>query len=60
MNLESMIMKGIWDKMIKKEIDYISLYDGMLIKKSKKKQVKEIIDGEVVGYNSCIRMDFKI
>ena len=60
MNLESMIMKGVWDKMIEKEIDYISLYDGMLIKKTNKKQVREIIDGELVGYNSCIRMDFKV
>ena len=59
MNLESMVMKGIWDIMIEKGIDYISLYDGMLVKKKDKKEVREIIDSELVGFNSCIRMGFK-
>ena len=59
MNLESMIMKGIWDIMIEKGIDYISLYDGMLVKEKDKREVREIIDSELVGFSACIRMSFK-
>ena len=59
MNLESMVMKGIWDIMIEKGIDYISLYDGMLVKEKDKREVREIIDSELVGFSACIRMSFK-
>jgi len=44
---------------IKKGIDYISLNDGMLVKEKDKKEVREIIDSELVGFSACIRMSFK-
>jgi hypothetical protein len=59
MSMEVIIMKGIWKKMINKGIYYISLYDGMMIRKSDKVVVMNIIGEELRGMNSCIRFNLK-
>uniref|UniRef100_UPI0040479424 hypothetical protein n=1 Tax=Polaribacter sp. TaxID=1920175 RepID=UPI0040479424 len=59
MSMEVLTMKGIWRKMIDKKIHYISLYDGMLVRKSDLNIVNGIIDNELLGYNSCIRFKSK-
>jgi len=59
MSMEVIIMKGIWEKMIDKKIHYISLNDGMLVRKSDLNMVNGIIDNELLGYNSCIRFKSK-
>ena len=42
--------------LIKKNISYISLYDGMLVKKKDRFDVMDIVDNSLVGINDCIRM----
>jgi hypothetical protein len=59
MYMEVQTMKGIWDIMITNKIDYISLYDGMLIKKSDKSSVKRIVETYLTGKDDCISMKFK-
>ena len=59
MSMEVIIMKGIWKKMINKGIYYISLYDGMMIRKSDIDLVMNIIGEELIGINSCIRFNIK-
>ncbi len=59
MSMEVLIMRGIWKKFIERKIFYISLYDGMLIKKSDLGIVNILIDSELEGLNSCIRFKSK-
>lgn len=59
MSMEVIIMKGIWDLLIAEKLCYISLYDGMLVKKKDKLRVVEIVESKLVGINSCIRMKYK-
>ena len=60
MYMEVVIMKGIWDELIKRNIAYISLYDGMLIKKSERHLINTIAENRLVGIDSCIRMSYKL
>ena len=59
MGMEVIIMKGIWKNMISKGIYYISLYDGMMVRKSDKDLVMGIIGEELSGMSSCIRFSNK-
>ena len=59
MSMEVLIMRGIWKKLIERKIYYISLYDGMLIKKSDLGIVNILIDSELEGLNSCISFKSK-
>jgi hypothetical protein len=59
MFMEVKTMKSIWDIMIANKIDYISIYDGMLIKKSDKGLVKRIVETSLTGKDDCISIKFK-
>ena len=59
MSMEVLIMKGIWKRLIDKGVYYISLFDGMMVRKSDKDLVMGIIGEELKGISSCIRFDNK-
>jgi hypothetical protein len=59
MGMEVIIMKGIWKRLIDKGINYVSLYDGMMVKKSDVEVVLDIVSSELSGFNSCIRLKVK-
>jgi len=59
MYMEVVIMKRIWDKLIDKHIPYISLYDGMLIKKSDRVIVESIVSSNLVGIDDCIMLKYR-
>ena len=56
MFMEVIVMKGIWDVLIKRGIAYISLYDGMLIKKKDRFEVMDICSNYLINDFDCIRM----
>lgn len=56
MFMEVIVMKGIWDELIKRGIAYISLYDGMLIKKKDRFEVMDICSNYLINDFDCIRM----
>lgn len=60
MSMEVIVMKGIWEKLINKRIYYVSLFDGMLVKKSNLKEVLNIIGIQLIGMSSCIRFKDKV
>lgn len=59
MNMENIIMKGIWLRLIELKIPYISLFDGMMVKKSDLKIVLEVADQHLKGINNSIRLKVK-
>lgn len=59
MGMEVIIMKGIWKRLIEKEINYVSLYDGMMVKKSDVGVVLDIVGNELSDFSSCIRLKVK-
>ena len=56
MFMEVVVMKGIWDKLINSGIPYISIYDGMLVKKKDRFDVIDICNKHLVNELDCIRM----
>ena len=55
--MEVIVMKDIWRKLIKNKINYISLFDGVLVSSVDRNLVMELVNKNK-GINSCIR--FKI
>jgi hypothetical protein len=53
--MEVTIMKGVWRKLISNKINYISLFDGVLISSIDKELVLELVNNNVSDINSCIK-----
>jgi hypothetical protein len=53
--MEVTIMKGIWRKLISNKINYISLFDGVLVSSIDKELVLELVNNNVSDINSCIK-----
>ena len=59
MNMENIIMEGIWNRLIELKIPFISLFDGMMVKKSDLNIVLEVADQHLKGINNSIRLKEK-
>ena len=59
MFMEVRVMKSIWDELIKRNISYVSLYDGMLVKKKERDDVMVLVNKVLINEFDCIRMKVK-
>jgi len=60
MNMEVIIMRGVWRQLIENQIPYLSLFDGMMIKKRDLSRVLGIAEQYLMsGLDSCIRFKVK-
>ena len=53
--MEVSIMKEIWRKLIKNKINYISLFDGVLVSSKDKELVFQLVNNNKDNINSCIK-----
>ena len=53
--MEVTIMKDIWRKLISNKINYISLFDGLLVSSIDKELVLELVNNNISNINSCIK-----
>lgn len=53
--MEVTIMKGIWRKLIQNKINYISLFDGVLVSSRDKDLVLKLVNNDRDNINSCIK-----
>ena len=53
--MEVSIMKEIWRKLIKNKINYISLFDGVLVSSKDKELVLQLVNNNKDNINSCIK-----
>lgn len=53
--MEVTIMKDIWRKLISNKINYISLFDGLLVSSIDKELVLELVNNNISNINGCIK-----
>ena len=53
MSMEVIVMKSRWKELIKKKINYISLFDGFLVSRNEEDKVMNLMNGDF-GIDNCI------
>ena len=53
MSMEVIVMKSRWKELIMKKINYISLFDGLLVSRNDKDIVMDLMNGDF-GIDNCI------
>ena len=53
MSMEVIVMKSRWKEIIKKKINYISLFDGFLVGRNEEDKVMNLMNGDF-GIDNCI------
>ena len=58
MRMEVIVMKIVFDRLINEGIEYVSLFDGFMVKESEKDRVINIVNAEIEGFK-CLRFASK-